>query len=71
MQCTITENNIIKLTHYDEAKTRAHDSQIVRAKVKSQVEPWWAQQKTSIRHQQTDKSFTAGPLLSLRLDLTS
>ena len=25
-------NNVIKLTHYDETKKRAHDSQIVRAK---------------------------------------
>ena len=31
----ITENNLIKLTHYDETKKMAHDSQIVRAKKNS------------------------------------
>ena len=32
MQCIIMENTLIKLTLRDEAKKRAHDSQIVRAK---------------------------------------
>ena len=32
MQCIIMENTLIKLTHYDETKKRAHASQIVRAK---------------------------------------
>ena len=32
MQCIIMENTLIKLTLHDEAKKRAHDSQIVRAK---------------------------------------
>ena len=33
MQCIIMEKHIlIKLTHHDETKERAHDSQIVRAK---------------------------------------
>ena len=32
MQCIIMENTLIKLTHYDETKKRAHDSQMVRAK---------------------------------------
>ena len=32
MQCIISENNQIKLTHYDDTKKRANDSQIVRAK---------------------------------------
>ena len=32
MQCIIMENTLIKLTHHDETKKRAHDSQIVRAK---------------------------------------
>ena len=32
MQCIITENNQIELTHYDYTKKRTHDSQIVRAK---------------------------------------
>ena len=33
MQCTITEKDLIKLTHNDKTKKRAHDLQIVRAKV--------------------------------------
>ena len=32
MQYTIMENTLIKLTHHDETKKRAYDSQIVRAK---------------------------------------
>ena len=32
MQCIIMENILIKFTHHDETKKRAHDSQIVRAK---------------------------------------
>ena len=32
MQCIIMENTLIKLTHNDETKKRAHNSQIVRAK---------------------------------------
>ena len=32
MQCIIMENTLIKLTHHDETKKRALDSQIVRAK---------------------------------------
>ena len=32
MQYIIMENTLIKLTHHDETKKRAHDSQIVRAK---------------------------------------
>ena len=32
-------NNLIKLTHYKDTKI---DSQIVRAKEKPQVKPWWA-----------------------------
>ena len=32
LQCIIMEKPLIKLTHYDETKKRAHDSQIVRAK---------------------------------------
>ena len=31
------KNNLIKLTHYDETKKRAHNSQIVRAKGKFQL----------------------------------
>ena len=34
MQCIITENTRIKLTHHDETKKMAHDSQIVRVKEK-------------------------------------
>ena len=33
MQCIIMENTLIKLTLPDETKKRAHDSQIVRAKI--------------------------------------
>ena len=34
MQCIIMEKNtLIKLLHHDETKKRAHDSQIVRAKL--------------------------------------
>ena len=33
MQCIIMENTLIKLTLHDETKKRAHDSQIVRAKL--------------------------------------
>ena len=32
MQCTPWRNTLIKLTHHDETKKRAHDSQIVRPK---------------------------------------
>ena len=32
MQCIIMENTLIKLTHHDETKKRAHVSHIVRAK---------------------------------------
>ena len=32
MQCNSMENTLIKLTHHDETKKRAHDSHIVRAK---------------------------------------
>ena len=32
MQYIITEKNLIKLTHYDETKKRAHDSYTVKAK---------------------------------------
>ena len=44
------KDNLIKLTHYGEAKKMAHDSPIVRAK-ENQVELRRAQPKTSIRHQ--------------------
>ena len=37
MQCVITENNLIKLIHYGEAKKTAHNSQIVKAKEKLQL----------------------------------
>ena len=39
MQCIITGNNQVQLTHCDETKKRAYGSQIVRAKEKPQVEP--------------------------------
>ena len=45
---------MVKLTHHDETKKRAHDSQIVRAKEKPQVEPRSVQLQLSIRHQSTD-----------------
>ena len=53
---------LIKLTHYDETKKRARDSQIVRAKenIKFTVEPRWAQPKTSIRQQPANESFMSG-----------
>ena len=54
MQCIIMENTLIKLTLHDETKKRAHESQIVRAKEKPQVEPRWVQLQISIRHQPTD-----------------
>ena len=37
MQCVITENNLIKLIHYDEAKKTAHNSQVVKAKENLQL----------------------------------
>ena len=33
MQCIIMENTLIKLTLHDEAKKRAHDSQIVKQQI--------------------------------------
>ena len=54
---TIAMNTLINLTHYDETKKRAHDSQIVRAKENLTM----AQLHVSIRHQATDKSFTSEP----------
>ena len=37
MQCIIMEKSLIKLTHHDETKKKAHDSQIARAKQTSSV----------------------------------
>ena len=37
MQCIIMKKSLIKLTHHNETKKRAHDSQIVRAKETSSV----------------------------------
>ena len=48
MQCIIKGNTLIKLTHYDETKKKAHDSQIVRAK-KTQFEPRWVQIQINIQ----------------------
>ena len=42
MQCIITQINLSKLTHYDETKIRARNTQI-----EPQVELWWAQRQTS------------------------
>ena len=53
MQCIIMEKHSIKLTHHDETKKRAHNSQIVRAK-ENLKEPRWVQLQISIRHQPTD-----------------
>ena len=50
-------NNLIKFTHYNDTKI---DSQIVRAKEKPKVKPWWAQPKTGIRYQPAHLSFTSG-----------
>ena len=33
LQCINTENDLIRLTHYEDTKKTAHDSQIARAKV--------------------------------------
>ena len=38
MECIIMKNTLIKLTHHDETKKMAHNSQIVRAKDSAVVE---------------------------------
>ena len=53
MQCIIMENTLIKLTHNDETKKRAHDSQIVRAKENLKLSQGGSSYKTVFKgHQQ-------------------
>ena len=53
MQCFNSEKQSNQITHYDETKKMANDSQIARA-TENQVELRLAQPRTRIRHQLTD-----------------
>ena len=59
MQYIITEKNQIILTHYDDIKNRAHDSQIASAK------------KTQVELRRAHKQQTSGTIWRIKLNLRS
>ena len=53
-------NNLIKLTHYDETKKRAHDSRIVRAKETLKLSYIWPRQRQASSTSQRIKALRQG-----------